>query len=51
MIQGEPCSSANQITAEFYFAQKSLGSGSVVRMLRRNGTHTYYTYHLIRFWS
>lgn len=47
-----PASSSNQITAEYYFVLvEQINNGAcsqkVQRILRKNGNHTYFTYHLI----
>lgn len=36
----------NQITVKYYEALKEMGSPRAVRVVRRNGSHVYYTYHL-----
>lgn len=47
-----PASTSNQITSEYYFALvEQINNGTcskqVAKIERRNGSHTYYTYHLI----
>jgi hypothetical protein len=47
-----PATSSNQITAEYYFClvgqiNRGTCSKKVQKITRRNGSHTYETYHLI----
>jgi hypothetical protein len=47
-----PASTSNQITSEYYFVlAEQINNGTctkqVAKILKRNGSHTYFTYHLI----
>jgi|GEM_PF-5367744 len=37
----------NQITTKYCEALEEMGSTRAVRVVRRNGSHVYYTYHLV----
>lgn len=42
-----PATRSNQITYEYFCLLGGLSSPRVQKVERRNGTHVYYTYHLI----
>lgn len=45
----EPCSAANQITYLFFCTLGGLSNPRCSKVLRRNGSHCYETYHLLRY--
>lgn len=45
----EPCSADNQITYSFFCTMKGLEHPQMKKVLRRNGAHTYFTYHFLRY--
>lgn len=42
-----PATRSNQITYELFCLMGGLGNGRLHKVERRNGTYTYYTYHMI----
>lgn len=42
-----PCSRSNQITYEYFCVLGGLANPQVAKMHCHNGSHTYFTYHLI----
>lgn len=48
-MRTQPCTTANQITYEYFCVLGGLSHPAVAKIQRQNGTHIYYTYHL-RMW-
>jgi hypothetical protein len=42
----QPCNSENQITYLYFCTLGGLNHPRTAKILRRNGSHTYFTYHL-----
>ena len=45
----EPCSRENAITYEYFCVLKGLSHPRTAKVERHNGTHTYFTYNLLRY--
>ena len=42
-----PACTSNQITYEYFCVLGGLANPRVQKVMRHNGTHVYYTYHLV----
>ena len=45
----EPCSSANQITYEYFCVLGGLNNPRARKIQRMNGTQVYFTYHFLHY--
>lgn len=48
-MYSEPCSTENAISYKRFCFLGGLANPRLSKILRQNGTHTYFTYHLARY--
>jgi hypothetical protein len=49
MLYVEPCTTANQITYEYFCVLGGLSDDRARKIQRQNGTHVYFTYHYLHY--